>query len=284
MAQDGAANRSPLRTILSIVVIIIIPLLIGLYIAPRVVPAPKIGIIRLYYDINPVTAFEFREQLDYARNDPSIDAVVLVVNSPGGTASNVVCYLAKGNVALSITLTAVSTLLSVLLTPLLCWLYMDVSIQVPVWPMLLSILKIVFAPVLLGILLNHYFHAALRPLQHLFPLISVVAIVWIIAIIVALNQPRFTELGVVLVVAVMLHNAFGLLGGYAIGRGLGYDKVTSRTLAIEVGMQNSGLAVALAVKFFSPVAALPGALFSVWHNLSGSLLAAVWRRTSPADP
>ena len=88
MAQDGAANRSPLRTILSIIIIIIIPLLIGLYIAPRIVPAPKIGIIRLYYEINPATAFEFREQLDYARNDPSIDAVVLVVNSPGGTASD----------------------------------------------------------------------------------------------------------------------------------------------------------------------------------------------------
>ena len=88
MAQDGATNRSPLRTILSFFLIIIIPLLIGLYIAPQLVPAPQIGIIRLYYDINPITAYEFREQLDYARNDPAIDAVVVVINSPGGTASD----------------------------------------------------------------------------------------------------------------------------------------------------------------------------------------------------
>ncbi len=88
MAQNGAVDRSPLRTILSILFILIIPLLIGIYIAPRIVPAPKIGIIRLYYDINPATAYEFREQLDYARNDPAIDAVVIVINSPGGTASD----------------------------------------------------------------------------------------------------------------------------------------------------------------------------------------------------
>jgi BASS family bile acid:Na+ symporter len=135
----------------------------------------------------------------------------------------------------------------------------------------------VAAPVIAGILLNHFFHRRLQPLQHWFPLVSVAAIVWIIAIIVALNQPRFGELGLLLLVAVIVHNALGLTAGYLVPRLLGHDRRTCRTLAIEVGMQNSGLAVALAIKFFAPAAALPGAVFSVWHNLSGSLLAARWR-------
>lgn len=203
--------------------------------------------------------------------------MILVGVSPGGTASNVVCYLAEGDVALSITLTAISTLLSILMTPLLCLMYVDASIDVPALDMLLSVLKIVLVPVLLGIAMNHYLHRQLQPLQQLFPLLSVAAIVWIIAIIVALNQPRFGELGLVLVMAVVAHNALGLLAGYMLPRLLDYDRRTCRTLAIEVGMQNSGLAVALAIKYFTPLAALPGAVFSIWHNLSGSLLAARWR-------
>jgi BASS family bile acid:Na+ symporter len=209
-----------------------------------------------------------------------LTGMILVGASPGGTASNVICYLAGGDVALSITLTAVSTLLSVVMTPLLCLLYIDTVVDVPATQMLLSILKIVIAPVLAGVLLNRWFHRRLEPIRHWFPLLSVAAIVWIIAIIVALNQPRFGELGWLLVVAVVAHNTLGLLAGYSVARALGRSRRISRTLAIEVGMQNSGLAVALAIKFFAPAAALPGALFSVWHNLSGSLLAARWRNGS----
>jgi BASS family bile acid:Na+ symporter len=212
------------------------------------------------------------------RLDPLLlTGMVLVGASPGGTASNVICYLARGDVALSITLTAVSTLLSIVLTPLLCMLYIDTSIEVPAGDMLLSILKIVIVPVVLGIFINRRFHRQLGAIHHWFPLLSVIAIVWIIAIIVALNQPRFAELSLLLMVAVVAHNALGLTAGYLLPRLLGYDRRISRTLAIEVGMQNSGLAVALAIKFFAPVAALPGAVFSIWHNLSGSLLAARWR-------
>jgi BASS family bile acid:Na+ symporter len=209
-----------------------------------------------------------------------LTGMVLVGASPGGTASNVICYLAGGDVALSITLTAVSTLLSIVLTPLLCLLYVDATIEVPAVDMLLSILNIVIVPVLLGILINRRFHRQLRAIRHWFPLVSVIAIVWIIAIIVALNQPRFGELGLLLVVAVVAHNTLGLTAGYLLPCLLGYDRRISRTLAIEVGMQNSGLAVALAIKFFAPVAALPGAVFSIWHNLSGSLLAARWRNAA----
>lgn len=206
--------------------------------------------------------------------------MILVGASPGGTASNVVCYLARGNVALSISLTAVSTFLAVLLTPLLSRLYIDASIEVPMADMLQSILTLIIAPVSLGLFLNHFFHHRLKPVEHIFPLISVVAIVLIIAIIVALNHQRLAELSMIMLLAVMLHNLAGLAGGYWIPRLLGKDKIICRTLAIEVGMQNSGLAVALALKYFAPVAALPGALFSIWHNLSGSVLAAIWSRSS----
>jgi bile acid:Na+ symporter, BASS family len=230
----------------------------------------------LQYTVMPAAAWLVSRALQL---DPMLTTgMILVGTSPGGTASNVICYLARGDVALSVTLTAVSTLLSIMLTPLLCLVYIDARIAVPAGGMLLSILEIVIAPVLLGVLLNGVAHRQLRPLQQYFPLVSVAAIVWIIAIVVAINRPRFDGLGWLPVFAVAAHNAVGLAVGYLAPRLLGYNERVCRTLAIETGMQNSGMAVALAVKFFAPVAAVPGAAFSIWHNLSGSLLAAVWRR------
>lgn len=204
--------------------------------------------------------------------------LVLLGSCPGGTASNVICYLARGDVALSITLTAVSTLVAVLATPLLTLAYAGEAVPVPVADMLMSILRIIILPVSLGVLLNHFFHRRLAVARHVFPAVSVLAIVVIISIIVALNQAQLARLAPAIMLAVLLHNAIGLLGGYWLPRWLGRDRRECRTLAIEVGMQNSGLAVALAVKYFSAAAALPGALFSIWHNLSGSFLAAHWSR------
>ena len=204
--------------------------------------------------------------------------LILLGSCPGGTASNVICYLARGDVALSITLTATSTLLAVFATPLLTLLYAGKVVAVPVLDMLLSIVRIILLPVFLGVVLNHYFHRPLLVVRNYFPLLSVGAIVIIIAIIVALNHAQLGQLAPAVAITVVAHNAFGLLAGYHLARWLGRDERESRTLAIEVGMHNSGLAVALAVKYFSATAALPGALFSIWHNLSGSLLAAVWGR------
>ncbi len=215
---------------------------------------------------------------------PLVAGMVLVGSAPGGTASNVICYLARGDVALSITLTGLSTLLAVVATPLLTERYLGRSLPVPAGPMLLTILEVVLLPVLAGMWLNHRFHARLAPVRHLFPLLSVLAIAVIIAVIVALNRGRLAELAGLLVVAVCLHNLAGLVLGYAAARLAGQPLRVARTLAIEVGMQNSGLAVALALKHFVPLAALPGALFSIWHNLSGSLLAGWWaRRASDAS-
>jgi BASS family bile acid:Na+ symporter len=207
--------------------------------------------------------------------------LILVGCCPGGTASNVICYLARGDVALSITLTAVSTLLAVLATPLLTLVYAGQIVPVPVWDMLGSIFRIIFLPVMLGVVLNHYLHARLAAMRAVFPVVSVSAIVLIIAIIVALNHDQLSHVASGAAFAVMAHNIFGLLGGYWVPRWLGRDERECRTLAIEVGMQNSGLAVALAVKYFSAAAALPGALFSIWHNLSGSTLAGYWCRQLP---
>lgn len=207
--------------------------------------------------------------------------LVLVGTSPGGTASNVICYLAKGDVALSITLTTASTLAAVLMTPALTWLYLGQRVAVPAFDMLISIAQVVLVPVGLGILVNHLLGSRLGTLKAAFPLVSVASVVLIIAIIVALNAANLAHLGIAVAAAVPLHNGIGLAGGYWLTRLLVRDEITARTLAIEVGMQNSGLAVALAVKFFSPAAALPGALFSVWHNLSGAALASWWSRRPP---
>jgi BASS family bile acid:Na+ symporter len=204
--------------------------------------------------------------------------LMLVGCSPGGTASNVICYLAKGDVALSITLTTVSTLLAIIATPLLTLLYAGATVPVPAVDMLITILKVILMPVLLGVLVNHFFHRSLLVVGNLFPVVSVAAIVVIIAIIVALNQGQLENLVPGVAIVVVLHNLVGLAGGYWLPRVLGRELRECRTLAIEVGMQNSGLAVALAVKYFSVSAALPGALFSIWHNLSGSLLAGYWSR------
>lgn len=209
--------------------------------------------------------------------------LILVGCVAGGTASNVICYLARANVALSISMTMTSTLLGVILTPLLCWLYISESIEVAYLPILVSIFKMVILPVFCGVLLNHFFRARVQQFEPLLPSLAIVAIVFIIAVVVALNQQSLVQLGPLIFVAVALHNGLGMLAAYAISRLLKQSIIDSRTIAIEVGMQNSGLGVALALKYFSPLAALPGALFSIWHNVVGSVLASYWKGKTEPD-
>ena len=232
----------------------------------------------LQYFLMPVSAFLISKIFNLPA--PFTAGMVLVGCSPGGTASNVICYLAKGNVALSITLTLASTLLAIFVTPSLTWLYLHQLIPVPFWNMLLSVLQIVLVPVLTGTAINTLWGTRLRKITPLFPLVSILAIVFIIAIVVGLNKSKLFEVGLIIISSVILHNLFGLICGYWLPRLLGYDTQTCRTLSIEVGMQNSGLSVALAAKYFTAAAAIPGALFSVWHNLSGSILAGYWSSRS----
>ncbi len=204
--------------------------------------------------------------------------MVLVGASAGGTASNVICYLAKGNVALSILMTVVSTLCAVLLMPFFSWFYLNQTIDVPTIKMLTSILKMVLIPVTAGVLLNSLIGRWIKPIKQAIPLISSLAIIVIIAIIIALNHQNLSQMALPVLTAVILHNVLGLICGYSLTRLCKFDKKTARTISIEVGMQNSGLSVALAIQYFTPLTALPGALFSIWHNLSGSLLAMIWQK------
>jgi len=246
----------------------------------RVLKSPRvIGLgLFLQYGLMPLLAFIIGLLL--ALPTALMAGLILLGTCPGGTASNVICYLARGDVALSITLTAISTLLAVFLTPVLTWLYIGQEVPVPIVNMMLTVLKIIILPVTLGIIVNRYFGQYLLQLKQYLPVVSVIAIVFIIGIIVALNSQQISQLALPIFIAVMLHNGLGLASGYTIAKYLGYDEKICRTLAIEVGMQNSGLGVALATKYFTAITALPAAFFSIWHNITGSLLAAYWTRRS----
>ena len=202
--------------------------------------------------------------------------MVLVGSCAGGTASNVMTYLARGDVALSISMTITSTIVGVVATPLLCNFYLSETVNVDTSGMLINILQIVFLPVLFGFVLNHYLGDQIKQIQKFIPTLSMLIILSIITIIVALNSASLIDVGLLTLLAVILHNGFGLAGGFYVSRLLGFNLRQSHTIAIEVGMQNSGLGVALAMQFFSASAALPGAIFSLWHNISGAILASKW--------
>lgn len=202
--------------------------------------------------------------------------LIIVGSCAGGTASNVMTYLAGGDVALSVSMTLVSTLLGVVLTPWLISFYAGASIELDIAAMILSIAQIVLLPIIAGVLCNRFIPQIGRSLSSHLADIAAGFILLIIAIIVAINAQHITNIGLIAVLAVILHNLLGLGLGYGAARLTGQTEVVARTIAIEVGMQNSGLGVALAFKFFGPLSAVPAALFSIWHNLSASFLAAYW--------
>src|ERR1700754_41908 len=245
-------------------------------------PAPVIAGIVLHYLVMPLAAWAIAKVL---RMPPDLTAgMVLVGSVASGTASNVMIYLARGDVALSVTISALSTVVGIFATPLLTRLYVDASIVVDVHGMLMSILQIVALPIVIGLVINQFFNKAVRAVEPALPIISMIAILLIISAVVGATQKSIATVGLLVMVGVVLHNGIGLLGGYWGGRLLGFDETVCRTLALEVGMQNSGLAATLGKLYFTPLAALPGALFSVWHNLSGSLLAGVWARRPTGKP
>ena len=232
----------------------------------------------LQFSVMPLSALLISQLLGLDRE--LTIGMVLVGSVAGGTTSNVVCYLAKGDVALSITMTALSTLAGVVLTPLIIKLLIGEMIDIPFADMLLSLVKIVLFPVSAGVIINHFFKSLVAKVAPALPLISILAIVMAITIIVALNANQFDKVGPIILLAVFLHNGFGLALGYFCCRLLGFNHTVCKTISIEVGLQNSGLATALCIKFFSPISAIPSAIFSIWHNLSGAILAGYWARES----
>ncbi len=208
--------------------------------------------------------------------------VILVGCCPGGTASNVITYLAKGDLALSVGMTAASTLLAPLLTPLLVWAMAGTMVHVDTLGMLLSIVYVVIAPIVCGLLCQRFLPLMTRRLTPVLPAFSSLVIALVVGIIVAHNADRLLTAGLLVVAVVVLHNLLGLTIGFTIGRLLRLQKPKCVALSIEVGMQNSGLASSLAVLHFAayPLATIPGAVFSVWHNISGALVARLYSTLS----
>ncbi|MFB0835909.1 bile acid:sodium symporter family protein [Arthrobacter halodurans] len=204
--------------------------------------------------------------------------VILVGCAPGGTASNVVTYLARGDVALSVTMTSVSTLIAPVLTPLLTLWLAGQYMPVDAGSMARSIVQIVLVPVVLGLAARYLIPSVVNRVLPALPWVSVLAITFVVVAVVAGSAAAIFSAGLLILVAVIAHNAGGYLLGYGTAKLFGLPIPSRRTMAVEVGMQNSGLAAGLAGQYFSPEAALPGAVFSVWHNVSGAVMAAIWRR------
>ena len=214
--------------------------------------------------------------------------VMLVGTCPGGTSSNVMTYMSKGDVPLSVGMTMVSTIFAPLLTPLLTKLYIGQVVDVNVLAMFLSIVKVVLLPIVAGLIINHFFARVTGALVKVLPAVSTLAIVAIVAAVVSASSAKLlntinTSLTIVFVV--ILHNLLGYATGYGVGKLLRLKQTKCRALSIEVGMQNSGLATGLAAAHFAqyPLATIPGAVFSTWHNISGALYAAVLSARKPTD-
>ncbi len=211
--------------------------------------------------------------------------VILVGTCPGGTSSNVITYLSKGDVALSVGMTSVNTLLAPFLTPAITYLLLKTTVTVDPVSMFLSIIKVVIVPILLGFIINRFFGEYTRRITNVLPMISVIAITLIVASVVSHNSEKILSTGMIVFVVVILHNLCGYACGYLLGVVLKLPISKKKALSIEIGMQNSGLATSLAGTAFPDLAmaTVPGAIFSVWHNISGAILANIFTRMSEKE-
>ena len=230
--------------------------------------------------IMPLLAFALSKTFNL---DPALTAgVVLVGTCPGGTASNVITYFSKGDIALSVGMTSVNTLLAPLLTPFITWLLLQKTVEVDVWSMFWSIISVILIPIALGLIISKLFPRFVQRIVSLLPVVSTVGICMIVATVVSHNAEKIYTSGVVVLAVVMLHNLLGYGCGFGIGKLFGMTPEKTKALSIEIGMQNSGLATSLANTAFPDpsmaMATVPGALFSVWHNISGAVLAAFYRK------
>ncbi|MGD8190482.1 bile acid:sodium symporter family protein [Brevibacillus ginsengisoli] len=241
-----------------------------------------IGVVG-HYLIMPMLAFGLAIALDLP---PDIAVgVILVGCCPSGTASNVMTFLAKGDVALGVSIASVSTLIAPLATPgiisLLAHKWMDINAS----SLFVDIMKVVIIPIILGVVVKALFKKQAEASTKALPLVSTIAIVLIVAIVVAVNKGKILETGPMIFAVVILHNCLGFLLGYLFAKLFKMNLAKRKAVTLETGMQNSGLGAALAAAHFNPIAAVPSAIFSVWHNISGSILA-TWfsKRTEESLP
>ncbi|GAA1491077.1 bile acid:sodium symporter family protein [Brachybacterium sacelli] len=206
--------------------------------------------------------------------------VILVGCAPGGTSSNVISYLSKADTALSVTMTSISTLLAPIFTPLLTLWLAGSYLPIAAGDMAMSIVQMVLIPVIGGIVVRLLLSRLVDRVLPALPWVSVVGISLVVIAVVSGSTEAIVSAGALVLLAVVLHNGIGYLCGYWLARLLKQGERAARTTSIEVGMQNSGLAATLAATAFSPAAALPGAIFSIWHNLSGAVLAMYYRRSA----
>lgn len=239
-------------------------------------PLPVVLGVAAQFLVMPLVAFA----IAYALNlPPELAAgLVLLGSVPGGTASNVMVYLAKGNLALSVAMTSLSTLLAPIATPLLLLLLVGQWMPVDAVSMFMSIFQVIIIPIVLGFLIQRLAPKAVEASLSVIPLISVTAILIIVGVVTGANGPNVITAGWIVFAAVFLHNGFGLLLGYLVAMVLGLKEDDRRAISLEVGMQNSGLGVALATAHFSPLAALPSVWGAIWHNISGPFLATIWSK------
>lgn len=209
--------------------------------------------------------------------------VILVGSSPGGTSSNVMTFLAKGNVALSVAATTVTTLLAPIVTPSLTLLLASTWLDISFSAMMVSILQVVLILVLLGLGVGLLFRKQVDRVVDVLPMISMTGILGVMTAVTASNVDSILASGLIILLVVILHNSLGYVTGFLLGKIFKFNLADTKTISIEVGMQNSGLATTLAVQHFEPVTALPGALFSVWHSLSGAVLANVFGKIKEKD-
>ena len=229
------------------------------------------------YTIMPLLAFGLSRLFGL---DAALTAgVILVGTCPGGTASNVITYFSKGDIALSVSMTSVNTLLAPILTPLVTYLLLHTTVEVNMASMLLAIVNVILIPIVLGFVINRFFATATQKMVDLLPVISVVAICMIVATVVAHNAEKIHTCGFWVLSVVVLHNLLGYLCGFTLGKLLKMEPAKVKAFSIEIGMQHSGLATSLAATSFPTLAmaTVPGAIFSVWHNISGAILAEIYR-------
>jgi len=243
-------------------------------------PLPVFVGVGAQFIIMPLVAFGLAILL---KLPPELAAgLVLLGSVPGGTASNVMVYLAKGNLALSVAMTSLSTLLAPVITPLLLLLLAGQWLPVDPVSMFKSIIQVIIIPIALGFIVQKVLPKAVEKSISVVPLISVVAILIIVSAVTAANAGNVASSGLIVFIAVFLHNGVGLLLGYFTAVLLGLNENDRRAISLEVGMQNSGLGVALATAHFSPLAALPSVWGAIWHNISGPILATIWSK-KPTD-
>lgn len=232
------------------------------------------GIV-LRYLIMPVVAFTISKVLNLP---PEIAVGLILVGScPSGVASNVMTFLAKGDTALSVTVSSVNTVISPMLTPFIFAFLAGTMIHINTQALLLDILKIVLVPVALGIFLRTVASNAVDKVSLIIPVFSVGGILLTTSVGFAMSASKLSSVAAIAFIAVILHNSIGLLTGFWAARGVGMPKYKAKAISFEIGMENGGLAMALAIAHLNPLAAIPAAIFNMVHNVTGPTLASIWR-------